>query len=324
MLKRLLLLFSITLAATLNAQTVVTHPFPTDSAVWYESRNTLFGPWGAIYTCNEKYFYNGVETMNNNVYHKVYSLGKCTCVNLDPQYNNCVGYPFYHDTSYTNILLRVDSNKVIIKEGSNSEFKLYDYNKTVGDTMIYQKTYFGDTIVLQCVLIDSTLTNIGYLKQWNFTMSQNGFSWGCPFDTLKWIEGATSNHGVFYHWALDICNTVDQGDDSQTLCFAHRDTFILGGGLQTCEFPIIIGVDESTIQPEISIYPNPATNSFTIQLPQAQKFTVGLYNLIGQQVVSYIETQNQLVIERNNLPAGLYFVRIDNGNATITKKIIFE
>jgi len=307
-----------------NAQTTVQHPFPTDSAAWYETRNTS-DYWSYEYGCNMKYFYNGFDTVGNVIYHKVFFVSRCYCYVIDAHLSCGTPNPSYNDTTYSGILLRTDSNKVFIKEGTDAEFKLYDYNKNVGDTMIYIKPWFGDTVILECVLIDSALTNIGYLKQWNFTMSQNGFSWGCPFDTLKWIEGTSSNHGVFYHWALQICNTVDQGDDSNTLCFMERDTFVLGGGLQTCEFPIIIGINENSVSPQTAIYPNPATNEFTVLLNNpAQKLGVTLYSITGQQVAIYSAAGKQIVIPRTNLPAGMYLVQVNADNKQSYQRIVLE
>lgn len=58
-------------------------------------------------------------------------------------------------------------------------------------------------------------------------------------------------------------------------------------------------------------YPNPFSTETIIPLPAGASGTLALYNECGIQMdVSYEQTENGLVIERGNLPAGIYFYRI--------------
>jgi Concanavalin A-like lectin/glucanases superfamily/Secretion system C-terminal sorting domain len=69
-----------------------------------------------------------------------------------------------------------------------------------------------------------------------------------------------------------------------------------------------------------SIYPNPATDAFTIEMENELKL-VEIYSLLGQKVL----TSNTKNTNVSGLPKGIYMVRIeDTNNAITTQKLIVE
>lgn len=278
------LLFSLGLAAQSN----VVHPFPTDSAAWVD-----VGEQGATY------FYKGDTIVDGVQYKKAYFKG------------------YYPDTTLHS-LLRVDSNRVYIRRFWGGEVLIYDYNMLVGDSFTFVHPFL--TISYTCVLIDSVLTNTSYRKQWNFTT--DFYCETMPYlDTLKWIEGITSNIGVFYDDMLSDCNTTDTYSQRHTQCFIHRDTMVIGNG--NC-LGILNDIANNPAPPNISIFPNPATADFTVKTNASnQSLTVQLYNSLGQQVGSYSAVGNQLTIPRNGLPNGMYIAQIQSGKGIARQKVLF-
>lgn len=317
--KYVLLIICLTVALTTYAQTLVEHPFPTDSAVWYEYRsNSPYYP-APYYNCDIKYYYSGYDTINAMVYRPLYATSKCYCEQVYFQ-NPCSPGPYYSENQNTGVLLSVQDNKVYYKD-QYSQFKLYDYNLGVNDTM-HLSINTWDQYVLQCVLIDSIQTNTGYRKQWNLVITD-----GCYhtiIDTLKWTEGIGSDHGLLYQRELVLCNVYDVVDYSYTNCFVLNDILVLGDSIGACEATLIMDIKEESTPSLFNVYPNPATLSFTIQLGQNQAFTAQLYNTTGQLMDSFGSSGANLEIPRNNLPPGLYFVRVTAGNSINTRKLIFE
>jgi hypothetical protein len=305
----------------LKAQTVVQHPFPVDSAAWYETSSKSEGNFMPVFTCNKKLYYNGYDTVANKVYSRLFSTRFCVCSEQFFQ-NPCPGnFPNGHQDELSNILFRTDSNKVYIKRSNyytfngldTSEHVLYDYNIQVGDSFEVDG-YFGN-FKLPCVLVDSFLTNTGYRKQWNFV------DWMVLPDTLKWIEGATSNLGLFYDENIGVI--VDYSSYGKTNCFAQGDTFVLGNGFAPCEY-LVNSTTEHLINNKINIYPNPATTEFTVVINSpTQSMVVQLYNSLGQQVGSYSAAGNQVSVPRNNLPGGLYVVQLQSGSIISRHKVLF-
>ncbi len=307
---RKLLLFCLILTGFgSNAQTTVQHPFPTDSAAWYEI--AYYGTnWDPSYYAYSKYYLNGDTLINGISYTKV----------------NCKRK--YYSDDFLQAIVKIDSNKVAVKYFNEyvdtNLHVIYDYNLQVGDSFQVLGLFGDYPIKFDCVAIDSALTNAGYRKQWNLKIRGQCMSMS-SLDTLKWIEGTTSSLGLFYDLHFINCNATDYYDDNNTECFMHRDTFVLGGGLESCEALIAVGINETPIQPQTTIYPNPATNEFTILLNNpAQKLSVALYTITGQQVACYSAAGKQITIPRSNLPAGMYLVQVIADNKQSYQKIVLE
>ena len=88
---------------------------------------------------------------------------------------------------------------------------------------------------------------------------------------------------------------------------------------RTC---IVTKVEEVVTQGENGLYPNPTSGSFTIEL--AEESNVGIFNMVGQNVMNLENVSGHQQVHLEGLPKGLYFVRIQNGKLTETKKLVIE
>ncbi len=77
--------------------------------------------------------------------------------------------------------------------------------------------------------------------------------------------------------------------------------------------------------PPVRLYPNPAREAIQLDLGQASAKTVELLDLLGQPIQTYQEVQGQLTIAHQQLPKGLYLIRIsfENGSES-THKVVFQ
>lgn len=80
-------------------------------------------------------------------------------------------------------------------------------------------------------------------------------------------------------------------------------------------------IDAST-QAQIDVYPNPATESFTIL--NAENSKISVINSLGQIIETVQNSENVLRINSSNYPSGVYFVRIDDGSNSTVKKLIIK
>jgi len=79
----------------------------------------------------------------------------------------------------------------------------------------------------------------------------------------------------------------------------------------------------------ISIAPNPATDQTIIRFNNLNKmYDLSLYNAFGQQITFYNnQNENDFMLNRNQLPAGVYFVQIDFEDAMlapVNRRIVFR
>ena len=70
----------------------------------------------------------------------------------------------------------------------------------------------------------------------------------------------------------------------------------------------------------IAIYPNPTDGMINISAHNISE--VRVYNMVGQEVETFVTDENQCIIDMSNYNDGVYFVRIKTEDEIITKKII--
>jgi hypothetical protein len=82
-------------------------------------------------------------------------------------------------------------------------------------------------------------------------------------------------------------------------------------------------VDPSFIK-EISIYPNPAHTTITIELPTqpSKNTTLIISNTNGQQLITKPINKPQTEIDISHLPAGIYIVKVWNDKDVMVRKVI--
>ena len=91
----------------------------------------------------------------------------------------------------------------------------------------------------------------------------------------------------------------------------------------SCNDCAIVNVEEfNNDKTNPTVYPNPATNNFTVNLGNDEKANIQLFNIVGQQVYSETFTVSTNVSVAN-LHSGVYMLKINqNGKAYTTKVVV--
>lgn len=77
---------------------------------------------------------------------------------------------------------------------------------------------------------------------------------------------------------------------------------------------------EENVAIGVTMFPNPTTGVINVN-SETETTTVRVHNMLGQEVVSSVETGN-FSIDLTNNKAGIYFVTIENENGVATSKIV--
>ena len=97
------------------------------------------------------------------------------------------------------------------------------------------------------------------------------------------------------------------------------------GVQQPYEISIVLGIDNHTINLELTAYPNPTTNFLTLNVGNAELSTLNfqLYDTLGKLIESRKIISSSETIAIENLPTATYFLKITNNNNEVkTFKII--
>ena len=83
----------------------------------------------------------------------------------------------------------------------------------------------------------------------------------------------------------------------------------------------ILSVDKLSQSEEIKVYPNPYSESFTIQIPAGEELvTVELFDLQGKFVQKYIG--NNTIFLWNDIPKGLYVLKGQTNLRSFETKLV--
>lgn len=165
----------------------------------------------------------------------------------------------------------------------------------------------------------------------------NGDTNHVNYPTVVLVDGAGDTIGninntfvLFAHMPGDtIAHTIPCTLDSIPSGFTCTVYFTDQVWDTTCVFTYpmscTVGINELLADNQVSVYPNPAADHFEIILEGFQnKASVQLFNALGKELKK-LEIQNsKLRIERNDLAAGIYFIRVTAGEKRIIRKIILE
>ena len=90
----------------------------------------------------------------------------------------------------------------------------------------------------------------------------------------------------------------------------------------SCSDCAIVGVEEMEKE-NISVYPNPATNKFTVNLAGSEKASIEMFNLVGQRVYNGTATE-KVEINVSNLRPGIYMLRVSQNGKVYTSKVVVK
>jgi hypothetical protein len=113
-------------------------------------------------------------------------------------------------------------------------------------------------------------------------------------------------------------------EPTQTL---YAGTF--GRGMHSYDISDILSVDNTELTSNsIKIYPNPATSEFTISQNLSEEGTVQLYDISGKKIKSLFNgnfgANKNITVKTDGIAAGVYFVKVNIGKQSVTKKLIIN
>lgn len=291
-----------------DSQTNVYHPFPDSNAVWTEQAagccaSECPGPPSPNPVLDDysfSYFTQNDTVIGNHAYHKIYQTGT---VHSHCLFGNYVDNWSTISKTYSGAYRQAIPLKQVffIYPSSGQECLLFDFKLNQGDTL---KSGCQDgTIIVSSV--DSVLVGNTYRTRFNITDS--------PFAI---IEGIGSTGGLLEPLFLFEYSGI-------LLCFIQNTQTIYPDTTTVCE--IVTQVNEQKKPLAFSISPNPFITQASINSNSIlSNATLIIYNAMGQQVKQLKNiTGKTITLRRDNLSAGLYFIRLTQDGITLsTDKIL--
>ncbi len=145
--------------------------------------------------------------------------------------------------------------------------------------------------------------------------------------TIDPVSGATSYTWTFPNdWTgTSTTNNIDvtTGITSGLISVTANDN--CGPSIPVTVFvTIAAGVKENSNSISNTIYPNPSKGVFTVQTEKSITGSIEIFNVVGEKIYSKAIQNEKTEINLRNENTGIYFVKISNGETSVTKKIVIQ
>jgi hypothetical protein len=160
----------------------------------------------------------------------------------------------------------------------------------------------------------------------------DGQLFGDPQVPFIWTRtGGLQNLNNYIHNTLGLSTGAIQVNAAN--CMSSNGKYIAGYGVDTSTFnyftyrvsAIPSGINEINETPNVSIYPNPFASQATIDFSEDEWHNIIILDLLGKEIKTIDFSGKQLVLQKEEMREGIYFVRItDSKKNIVTRKIIIQ
>ncbi|MEI6488882.1 MAG: two-component regulator propeller domain-containing protein [Bacteroidota bacterium] len=244
-----------------------------------------------------------------------------------------------NNTFYLNELVRgsFDPNdKSVAPEGSGTTGDIPSSTPDLTYTIRFQNT--GNAEAINVLLKDTISSNLD-LSSLQMLSSSHAYSAEIKTGGIVWwhfnninLPDSTQNevgsHGYIKYKLRLKPNLVNGTQIKNTgyIYFDFNPAIITNRTLNTINNLITSAINIGNEDEQISIYPNPFTSSCTIEFSSEQKnTTVQVMDVLGKQVKEINFGGYHCLLEKGNLNAGIYFLRIiDEQKKVVNAKLVIE
>jgi len=152
---------------------------------------------------------------------------------------------------------------------------------------------------------------------------------GAPLNGTATVDVTGGTSPYTYSWSNGQSSTSANATNTITgLAAGNYNVQVTDGNGCVVSESILVstntGVEEQSLEALISVYPNPAKDMITVELPAGKQAIIcELFNIIGARMESFnVAGQQRFSVDLKTVAKGVYFLRINVNGQLITKKII--
>ncbi|MGB4930939.1 MAG: T9SS type A sorting domain-containing protein [Chitinophagales bacterium] len=178
-----------------------------------------------------------------------------------------------------------------------------------------------------CGTVESTPIFVNVIKNPNASISAGGPTTFCAGGsvvltevavagcTYQWYKGASPIAGAtsLTYTATASGNYKCRVTKAATGCYKNSNAIAVS---------VPCREENNIIENTFSLYPNPANNFITIETDFSTEKTIYITDALGQIVKTITTSENNITIDLNGIASGVYFIKMEDGINSVTKKFI--
>lgn len=95
----------------------------------------------------------------------------------------------------------------------------------------------------------------------------------------------------------------------------------------TIKYNLVSGINDAQNEMNVSVYPNPSSSQFTVcslQFTENSGTALKVFDVLGKEIFTAVPQSSFFTIQASNFSAGIYFLRVVNGNHIFETKLIVQ
>lgn len=229
--------------------------------------------------------------------------------------------------------------------GGNHTFdaEIVDPNASTDENLLNNTTTSSFTTVVngQTLSLDLNLDCWGSETSWELTDASSvvlyngsGYSDGSP---ILIEEDFCVDYGCYtftindsYGDGMTSCSAAQGGDGSYILTYSTITVAELTeananfGNTNSQDFCVMAGINENDLSKNVSLYPNPASETVSVVSKDIQIQKVELLTISGQVISTMNGNSMVVTVDISTVSSGVYFVRISAAEGTTVKQLIVK
>lgn len=275
---------------------------------WHAFYGDIMGDWREeVVFVNSTYDELLIFTTQSPTDYRIYTLPHNPC------YRNCMTLKGYNQSHMTDFYLGYGMDT---PEAPNI---VYVGAEETHDKAALMKRGAGSSS--QSIYQDSSIVDFSYAWANAVTVSVTGLPDGITAvvdnetKTVKFSGTTTAEPGTYSYTIRTIGGTPDSARTNKITVLSNNPTHV-----QTV----------NSEMDKVIIVPNPSEGDFYVQMNAAEnsQVQVSVFNALGsicmQNVTEVKAGANSIKIQRNNLPSGIYFVKIQFADRNVVEKVVLK
>jgi uncharacterized delta-60 repeat protein/uncharacterized repeat protein (TIGR01451 family) len=137
---------------------------------------------------------------------------------------------------------------------------------------------------------------------------------------LPYDDATNDGYVAFKIKTLSTLNIGDDFSNTASIYFDYNEPIITNTAVTTIE---VLGTSDFEFNRYVTLYPNPAKNTLTIDLGQTAEInSVSIYNIAGQLIQTATANGFKKVMDVSDLTAGNYFIKVETSMGIANSKFI--
>jgi len=191
---------------------------------------------------------------------------------------------------------------------------IYDFSVSIDDTLaLFNPVMCGDTCRIIITDMDSVLVGNQYRKKFIFDILPSPH---CFQLSNFFIEGIGYEYGVY-----DIGGGLVGGFLPRLVCYHENNSLMYVNPYYGFCFTTTVGVEDSEVQESVT-FEYLLNNTLKIRAKEHIK-EIAIFNITGQKIFDKNCNTNETILNLNNYPRGLYFIKVlMESNRVVIKKTL--